>query len=114
MTRTDKELHEAIAVEAEHAEGTRDANLRYQRRRPAGGSSVYGLRLPDDRIAQLRQLAAARGLDPSALARQWIIDHLDATDHLRDGRAEQWERDLRATTDHLRQLLDDQPWPDAG
>jgi hypothetical protein len=112
MTRTDNELRDA--TEAEHAEASHDADLPYQRRRPTGGSSVYGLRLPNDRITQLRQLAEARGVDPSALARQWIIDRLDATDHLRDERAEQRERDLRATTEHLRQLLDDQPLPDAG
>ncbi|HVX44587.1 MAG TPA: hypothetical protein VHC49_11910 [Mycobacteriales bacterium] len=108
---TDRHLREKIAAEAEHAEATRDADLPYRRRQP--GSSVYGLRLPDDRIAQLRQLANDRGVDPSALARQWIIEHLDAANNVNDDRAQQWERDLRATTDHLRQLLDQQPWADA-
>jgi aryl-alcohol dehydrogenase-like predicted oxidoreductase len=113
MARTDRELREAIAAEAEHAEATRDADLPYRRRGSGAGTSVYGLRLSDDRIAQLRRLAATRGVEPSALARQWIIDRLDAADHPRTHATEQWERDLRATTEHLRQLLDQQPWPDA-
>lgn len=109
---TDQELRDKIAAEAEHAEATRDTDLPYRRRRPSR-SSVYGLRLPDERIEQLRRLAEARGTSPSTLVRQWVIDHLDAAEQARDPEAEQWERDFRATTDHLRQLLDERPWAEA-
>jgi predicted transcriptional regulator len=112
MTSPNRELREKIAAEAGHAEATRDASLRYRRRRP-GRSSVYGLRLPDERIEQLRRLAQARGTEPSALVRQWVIDHLDAAEQARDPGTEQWERDFRTTTDHLRQLLDELPWAQA-
>ncbi|MGH3940396.1 MAG: hypothetical protein ACRDTG_17525, partial [Pseudonocardiaceae bacterium] len=70
---------------------------------------VYGLRLPAERIEQLRRIAEARGVEPSVLARQWVIDHLDSAEQARDHAGERWERDFRATTDHLRQLLDERP-----
>ena len=106
MTTPDPELLDKIAAEAEHAEATRDLDLPYRRR---SRSPVYGLRLPAERIEQLRRIAQARGVEPSVLARQWVIDQLDAAEHARDQAQERWERDLRATTDHLRQLLDERP-----
>jgi hypothetical protein len=78
-------------------------------RRAGGTHPVYGLRLPTIRIEQLRRLAEARGVEPSVLARQWVIDQLDAAEQARDEAEERWERDLHATTDHLRQLLDERP-----
>lgn len=112
MTEPRRDLHNKLAAEAEHAEATRDADLPYQRRRPRR-SSVYGLRLPDERIDQLRRLAEARGVEPSALVRQWVTENLDAAEQNRDPSTEQWERDIRDTTDHLRRLLDERPWPEA-
>lgn len=112
MTSPNQKFTDKLAAEAEHAEATRDADLPYRRRRSTR-SSVYGLRLPDERIEQLRRLAAARGVEPSALVRQWVIDHLDAAEQARDPEADQWERDFRNTTEHLRQLLDERPWADA-
>jgi len=79
MTDTDRELFEKIAAEAEHAEATRDVELPY-RSRAGGTHPVYGLRLPIERIGQLRRLAEARGVEPSVLARQWVIDQLDAAE----------------------------------
>jgi hypothetical protein len=111
MAGPDKELRDKIAAEAEHAGASRDADLPYQRRR-SPRSSVYGLRLPHERIDQLRRLAEARGVEPSVLVRQWVIEHLEAADRDRDAESERWERDFRATADHLRQLLDERPWAD--
>lgn len=108
MTSPDRELLDRIAAEAEHAEATRDVELPY-RRRTGGTSPVYGLRLPAERIEQLRRIAEARGVEPSVLARQWVIDQLDAVEHARDQAQDRWERDLRTTTDHLRRLLDERP-----
>ena len=114
MTEPNSRLREKIAAEAEHAEATPDADLDYRRRRPKG-SSVYGLRLPDERIQQLRRLAQDRGIEPSALVRQWVIDHLDESEQEgHDRRIVEWERDLRSTADHLRQLLDERPSRKAG
>jgi len=109
MTNPDHELLDKIATEAEHAEATRDAELPYRRRRTASPHQVYGLRLPAERIEQLRRLAEARGVEPSVLARQWVIDALDAAEQFRDRAEERWERDLRSTTEHLRRLLDERP-----
>jgi hypothetical protein len=107
MTTHDHELLDKIAAEAEHAESTRDADLDYRRR--TTGTQVYGLRLPAERIEQLRRLAAARGMEPSVLARQWVIAQLDEADSHRDAAQERWEHDIRATTEHLRRLLDERP-----
>jgi sugar phosphate isomerase/epimerase len=109
MTDHDRELLDKIAAEVEHAESTRDVDLDYRRRRAPGGSRVYGLRLPADRIEQLRRLAEARGVEPSALARQWVLAQLDAAERRRDDAQERWERDLRETAEHLRHLLDERP-----
>ncbi|MGI9003243.1 MAG: hypothetical protein ACR2GH_16565 [Pseudonocardia sp.] len=108
MTQEHRQLLESIAAEAEHAESTRDADLPYQRR-SSGPHLVYGLRLPAERIAQLRELAEARGVEPSVLARGWVLDQLDAAQRARDEDRDRWERDIRATTDRLRQLLDERP-----
>ncbi len=108
MTSAEQALRDKLAAEAEHAEATREADLPYQRRR-TGGQAVYGLRLPVERIEQLRRLAAARGVEPSVLARNWVIEHLDAADESRNRDEERWERDLRATSEHLRELLDQRP-----
>lgn len=108
MTNPNPDLAERLAAEAEHAEATRNAELAYQRRRPSSGQAVYGLRLPTERIAQLRRLAEARGVEPSVLARGWMIEQLDRAE-ADDPAADRWERDLRATTDHLRELLDERP-----
>lgn len=111
MTPTDPTLREKLDLETEDADTSRGANLHYRRKRTSTGQSVvYGLRLPAERIEQLQRLAEARGIEPSALVRQWIVAELDAAEHgFRDRAAERWERDLRATTEHLRQLLDERP-----
>ena len=109
MTQPDRDLLDKIATEVAHAEATRDAELPYQRRQPTGAQAVYGLRLPVDRIEQLRQIAQARGIDPSVLARHWLIEQLDRAQKDGDTHRDHWERDLRATTDRLRELLDDRP-----
>lgn len=110
MTNPDNELLDKLAAEAEHAEATRDAPLPYQRRGKTGAQSVYGLRLPSERIEQLHRVAEARGIEPSVLARRWVIEQLDrAESGTPDPSEARWERDLRATTEHLRKLLDERP-----
>lgn len=110
MTNSDQQLHDSIAAEAEHAEASRDAELPYRRRGSHRTHPVYGLRLPADRIDQLRSIAEDRGVEPSVLARQWVvINQLDAATEARDQAKERWERDVRATTERLRRLLDERP-----
>ena len=110
MTTQNPDLLDKLSAEAAQAEATRDADLEYRRRRPGGGQTVYGLRLPTERIAQLRRIADARGIELRVLARNWMIKQLDRAEagaHNPD--TDRWERELRATTEHLRQLLDERP-----
>lgn len=116
-TDAERELREKIAAEAEAFEAdTNPDAVHYVRHRRPPRDPVYTLRLPRERIEQLRSVAEARGMDASTLARQWIINELDAANRFRDRGAERWERDIRATTqslrdeaDHLRKLLDERP-----
>jgi hypothetical protein len=73
---------ELLAAEAEAAEqfsDEEDLGPSYAPRRPAKDpSQVYSVRIPVGRLEQLRQRAAEKGVPPSALMRQWIIERLDA------------------------------------
>lgn len=81
--------------------------MRHQRP-PKNPSAVYSVRIPVDRIEELRQLAVERGVQPTALIRTWVLAQLDAAKS-GGGDARQWETDVRATIDHLRNLLDGRP-----
>lgn len=113
----ERQLREKITAEAAAFEADPDPDaVRYVRHRRPPFDPVYTLRLPRERIDQLRAVAKARRMDASSLARQWIIDQLEATTQSSDRGSEGWERDLRAATRnlqdqaaHLRHLLDDRP-----
>jgi hypothetical protein len=40
-------------------------------------SQVYSIRIPVDRLEQLRGVAEDQGVPPSALMRQWVLERLD-------------------------------------
>jgi hypothetical protein len=111
----DRALREKIDTIARDFEADTDPDVsRYVPHQRPPRDPVYSLRLPRERIEELRAVAEARGMDASTLARQWIVDQLDAANRFRDRGAERWERDLRATTKedqaaHLRHLLDERP-----
>jgi Cdc6-like AAA superfamily ATPase len=76
-----KNIAEVLAEEAEHAEQHRDDELApgYRRARPPREpAQVYSLRIPVDRLEQLRRLAADKHMTPSALMRSWVLERLDA------------------------------------
>jgi hypothetical protein len=105
----DEELLNKVAAAAD-TNDTDPAREWVAHRRPAKDPSmVYTVRIPASRVEQLRELAEARGLAPTALLRSWVLTQLDAASRARDRDDERWERDLRATTDHLRTLLDERP-----
>jgi hypothetical protein len=113
----DKELLDRIAAVVEDAEATSDEALKWTRHREPATSptAVYSVRIPVDRIEELRQLAAERGVQPTALIRVWVLAQLDAARSPEDY-AQRWEREVRATADQLRKLLDERPgapWADA-
>ena len=116
-TNDDRALREKIAAIAADFEADTDPDVSgYVPHQRPPRDPVYSLRLPRERIEQLRAVAESRGMDASTLARQWIVDQLDATNRFHDRGAERWERDVRATSknlqdqaEHLRHLLDERP-----
>lgn len=77
MTNREREMADAIA-RAEAVDDAEEDDAEYVRV-PASvdPSQVYSVRIPVRRVEQLRHLAAARGMKPSALLRQWVIERLD-------------------------------------
>lgn len=61
-----------------------------------------------ERIEELRQLAAERGVAPTVLIRNWMLAQLDAARGPEDS-AQRWERECGATAEQLRKLLDERP-----
>lgn len=78
----EQNIGDLIAAEAEHAEHHRDdapTTPGYRRTRPPREpAQVYSLRVPADKLEQLRELAADKGVTPSALMRDWVLERLDA------------------------------------
>lgn len=71
---------EDSAVEARAADDDPEGLVAHLRP-PKAPSQVYTVRIPTNRLAQLRQLADERGVPPSVLLRSWAIAHLDAEQH---------------------------------
>jgi aryl-alcohol dehydrogenase-like predicted oxidoreductase len=72
-------IRDVLAREAEESEQRRDQSTRLVRRgRPAREpAQVYSVRMPVDRIDQLRQIAERAGVSPTALMRKWVLERLD-------------------------------------
>ncbi len=68
---------EDAALEA-RAAADDPAGLVAHRRPPTAPAQVYTVRIPVDRLAELRQVAAERAVPPSVLLRSWAIEQLDA------------------------------------
>jgi len=71
-----------LAREAEEAEERRerggdDAPLYRSMRPPRNPAQVYSVRMPVERLGVLRRVADERGMTPSALLRQWVLERLD-------------------------------------
>lgn len=77
-------IADLLAAEAEAAEQHRDDDELGPTYRPAhppkDPSQVYSVRIPAARLEQLRERATEKGIAPSALMRQWVIERLDADD----------------------------------
>ena len=67
---------ESIAEEEENAKRPPQPGRR-GRRQAADPSQVYSVRVPVERLEQLRKLAAERGVAPTALLRQFVVERLD-------------------------------------
>lgn len=73
------DIGKLLAEEAEAAEEHRDDDIPLVRsRRPAKEpAQVYSLRIPVEKLAELRRLAEERHLTPSALMRSWVLERLE-------------------------------------
>ena len=72
-------IREVLAAEAAEAEARLEAPPgAMQRARTGGASQVYTMRMPADRLAELRAIANQSGEQPSALMRRWVLERLDA------------------------------------
>jgi chemotaxis protein histidine kinase CheA len=98
-------VREMLAREAEEAEAVADAEERGEvapapgqraRRQPAEASQVYSLRVPVNRIEQLRQLADEIGEAPTALMRRWVLERLAQELHERSSPAPVADVDVAA------------------
>lgn len=80
----DEDLAATLRKEAERAELEEDTDedVWVPRKAPRQPSMVYSVRIPVGRVEELRRVAAAAGLDPSAMVRQWVLERLDS---------EQWQ-----------------------
>jgi hypothetical protein len=65
------------AADAEDAAGSTPTGGQRARRQPGEASQVYSVRIPVERLAQLRQLADERNVAPTALLRQFVLERLD-------------------------------------
>jgi hypothetical protein len=77
-----KDIAELLAAEAEEAERHADEDDHgpsYRRKHPPRDpAQVYSLRIPVAQIEELRQLAAGKGVTPSALMREWVLERMAA------------------------------------
>lgn len=108
MPEREKDIEEILAEAADDSEAGRDLPANYVRARgtPKEASKVYSLRVPEKLLQQLRQLAEAEGIEPSALMRLWVIERIEEEHDRREGRATPVP-DIRGKLNQARELLDE-------
>lgn len=77
---SDRDIQDELAAVADEAEAHRDDEPRTRlrsRRPPRDPSQVYSIRIPVERLEELRRLAAERDTAPTALMRRWVLERLD-------------------------------------
>jgi aryl-alcohol dehydrogenase-like predicted oxidoreductase len=74
-----EDIRDVLAREAKESEERRNQPTRLARRaRPSREpAQVYSVRMPVDRIDQLRQVAERAGVSPTTLMREWVLERLD-------------------------------------
>jgi hypothetical protein len=73
-------IRKTLAQEAADAEARRDeapTQMRRAEKSNSGTSQVYTVRMPADRLAELRAVADQTDEQPSALMRRWVLERLD-------------------------------------
>ena len=109
----DKDLATILREEAAVAEAEEDSDddvwVR-SRRPPKAPSMVYSVRIPVSRVEELRRVAAAAGMEPSAMVRHWVLERLDSELSEEGRTAEQVKEALMHLLAALRRGSDDRPW----
>jgi hypothetical protein len=73
---TERRRREALGMADERvAEAAWDVDVEWVKHEvpPRNPSAVHSVRIPADRIKQLRRVAAERGVQPTALIRTWVL-----------------------------------------
>jgi hypothetical protein len=79
-------IRDILAREASEAEARAEAEEQGEvmptpgqrgRKHAADPSQVYTVRIPVSRLRRLREIAEQRGVPPTTLIRQWVIERLD-------------------------------------
>lgn len=82
MARPLKDVKTTLAKEAElfekHKDDAKDADDYAQPLPPRGPAQVYSVRIPVDRLTELRTLADQNDVPPSSMIRDWVLERLDA------------------------------------
>jgi hypothetical protein len=82
MKMTERNIEEVLALEAAEFEESRGRDepkrpLFRSKQLPRDPAQVYSVRMPVDRLEELRQAALVVGETPSGLMRRWVLERLD-------------------------------------
>lgn len=82
MARPLKDVKTTLAEEAElfekHKDDSREAGDYRRPPSPRGPAQVYSVRIPVDRLAELKTLADSNNVAPSTMIRDWVLERLDS------------------------------------
>jgi len=85
VTSREIEMAEAIQqIELDDANEAADT-VYVRPKAPRSPAQVYSVRIPVDRIEELRVVAERQGKLPTALIREWVIERLDAASSAEPG-----------------------------
>jgi hypothetical protein len=74
---SDEKIGEQLASEAERMETSKGRRQHVRSSSPPRNpSQVYSIRIPVERLDQLRRIAATKGEHPTALLRRWALERL--------------------------------------
>lgn len=77
QTMTERSKQMLKAIEAQELEEDEDSEY-VTPHPPSRAAQVYSIRIPAERLAELRRVARAKDSAPSTLIREWVIERLDA------------------------------------
>ena len=82
MARQLKDVKTTLAEEGElfekHKDDPRDAGEYVKPLPPRAPAQVYSVRIPVDRLAELKALADRNDVPPSTMIRDWVLERLDS------------------------------------